>query len=232
MYKYVDAELNETILKLNEVHKTISFHDKNHLLQEIPEQIMALKHIQPDNIVLELGGSIGRNSCIINYILSNKSNHVVVEPSTRELDTLKYNRDINNFGFHIENSAISNFPLYSRYWYTYKTQIEGSTPVNTITFNDFISKYNLQFDTLIIDNEGNFVDMLKDFPNILDNIKLLIIEQDFNSEDDLCYFKKTMTQSGLKMVDTFLKEHQYGPGLDWIHGLNTDPVFVSVWKKQ
>ena len=140
MYKYVDVELNETILKLNEVHNTISFHDKNQLINELPEQIMALKHIQPDNIVLELGGSIGRNSCIINYILRNKSNHVVVEPSTRELDTLKYNRDINNFGFHIENSAISNFPLYSRGWHTYKTQIEGSTPVNTITFNDFISK--------------------------------------------------------------------------------------------
>jgi hypothetical protein len=232
MYKYVDAELNETILKLNEVHKTISFHDKNKLLVEIPEQIMALKHIQPHNIVLELGGSIGRNSCIINYILSNKSNHVVVEPSTRELDTLKYNRDINNFGFHIENSAISKFPLYSRYWQTYKTQIPGSTPVNTITFNDFISKYNLQFDTLIIDNEGNFVDMMKDFPNILDNIKLLIIEHDFKNEDDLCYFKKTMTQSGLKMTDTFLKEHKYGPGNGWTEGLNTDPVFVSVWKKQ
>jgi len=232
MYKYVDSELNETILKLSEVHKTISFHDKNQLLEEIPEQLMALKHIQPDNIVLELGGSIGRNSCIINYILSNKSNHVVVEPSTRELDTLKYNRDINNFGFHIENSAISNFPLYSRYWHTYKTQIEGSTPVNTLTFNDFISNYNLQFDTLIIDNEGNFVDMMKDFPNILDNIKLLIIEHDFNSEDDLCYFKKIMTQSGLKMVDTFLKEHEYGPGINWTDGLNTDPVFVSVWKKQ
>ena len=223
--------MSECIPKLIEIHNGLSFSNKSQLNQEIPEQLMAVKHISPDSIVLELGGSIGRNSCVINSILNIKTNHVVIEPSTKELSILQQNRDSNNFEFFIENSATSNVPLYSLDWQTYPTQIPGSVKVNTLGYNDLLEKYKLKFDTLVIDNEGHFVDMLKDFPIILDNIKLLMIEHDFNTEDDLCYFKKTMTQSGFTMNDMFFKNQRYGPGINWSDGLNTDPIFVSVWKK-
>ena len=223
--------MDEYIQKLIDIHKGICFSEKSELDNEIPEQLMAVKHITPDCIVLELGGSIGRNSCIINSILDTKTNHVVVEPSKIELSILQQNRDSNNFEFFIENSAISKVPLYSLSWYTYPTQIPDSVEVNTIGYNDVLEKYKLKFNTLVIDNEGHFVGMLKDFPTILDGIKLLIIEHDFNTEDDLCYFKKIMTQSGFTMEDMFLKNDRYGPGINWIDGLKTDPVFVSVWKK-
>lgn len=223
--------MDEYIQKLIDIHNSLSFTDKSQLNKEIPEQLMAVKHITPDSIVLELGGSIGRNSCVINSILDTKTKHVVIEPSTKELSMLQQNRDSNTLGFFIENSAISNVPLYSLNWQTYQTQIPGSVEVNTINYDDLLAKYKLKFNTLVIDNEGHFVDMLKDFPTILDSIKLLIIEHDFNTEDDLCYFKKTMTQSGFKMEDMFLKTERYGPGMGWTDGLNTDPIFVSVWKK-
>jgi len=110
-------------------------------------------------------------------------------------------------------------------------QIPNSVQVKTIDYNDLLEKYKLKFNTLVIDNEGHFVGMLKDYPAILDDIRLLIIEHDFNTEDDLCYFKQIMTQSGFIMSDMFLKNERYGPGINWVDGLNTDPVFVSVWKK-
>ena len=229
--------MSECIPKLIEIHKGLSFSNKSQLNTEIPEQLMAVKHITPDSIVLELGGSIGRNSCVINSILNTKTNHVVIEPSTKELSTLQQNRDSNNFGFFIENSAISKHPLYQGTgileWHTFTSPSSKTYPVsvNTIDYNTLVEKYKLTFDTLVIDNEGNFVDMLKDFPTILDNIKLLIIEHDFNTEDDLCYFKKIMTQSEFTMTDAFLKNEQHGPGINWSDGLNTDPIFVSVWKK-
>jgi hypothetical protein len=223
--------MDEYIQKLLDIHNKISFSNKSNLNEEIPEQLMAVKHITPDSIVLELGGSIGRNSCVINSILDNKSNHIVVEPSTGELTTLTQNRDSNHFGFFIENSAISNVPLYSLGWQTYTVQIPNSVQVKTIDYNDLLEKYKLKFNTLVIDNEGHFVGMLKDYPAILDDIRLLIIEHDFNTEDDLCYFKQIMTQSGFIMSDMFLKNERYGPGINWVDGLNTDPVFVSVWKK-
>ena len=223
--------MDEYIQKLLDIDNKISFSNKSNLNEEIPEQLMAVKHITPDSIVLELGGSIGRNSCVINSILDNKSNHIVVEPSTGELTTLTQNRDSNHFGFFIENSAISNVPLYSLGWQTYTVQIPNSVQVKTIDYNDLLEKYKLKFNTLVIDNEGHFVGMLKDYPAILDDIRLLIIEHDFNTEDDLCYFKQIMTQSGFIMSDMFLKNERYGPGINWVDGLNTDPVFVSVWKK-
>ena len=65
-----------------------------------------------------------------------------------------------------------------------------SIPVNCITYNDFKQKYNLPFNVLVVDNEGNFVKMMKDSIDILDNIRMIIIEHDFNTEDDYEYFKE------------------------------------------
>ncbi len=72
-------------------------------------------------------------------------------------------------------------------------------------------KYKLAFTTLIIDNEGNFVDMLKAFPNIIKNIRLIVIEHDFNSFDDLNYFNNTLTENNFKLVDKMLKNDEYCP---------------------
>ena len=144
---------------------------------------------------------------------------------------MKLNRDTNNLGFHIEHSAISDIPLYSYGWYTVKTQIEGSVEVSTIAYEDLQSKYNLRFNVLVIDNEGNFVDTLKVYPNILNNITTLIIEHDFNSNADLQYFSNHLIENNFTMVDTYGKDEKFGPGINWIDGVVTDPIFVSVWKR-
>ena len=213
--------------KLQKIHSSLNF--KGNLNRELPEQLMILKHVKPNDIVLELGGSIGRASCIINSILLNKSNHVVVEPSQNELKILELNRKHNNFKFQIENSAISHVPLYSKDWHTYHSQIPGSKKVNTITFNQCKDKYKLDFNVLIIDNEGNFTDMLRHFPNILDNIRLISIEHDFNSEKDIEYFSKTLKSKGFYKINVYLKTSLYGPGMDWNDGIKTDKEFISVW---
>ena len=218
--------------QLKPIHDKLNqFQPKYELLREIPEQIMACTNINSDDCVLELGGSIGRNSCVINSILKNKSHHLVIEPSINEARKLKNNRDNNNLGFLIEESAISDVPLYSKGWYTFTTQINGSVKVNTISYNDIISKYNLNFNVLVIDNEGNFVSMLKSFPNILDGIRLLIIEHDFNSMDDLNYFYKIMKSNNYEISSTYLKNDKYGPGNNWSDGVVGDNIFVSVWSK-
>lgn len=215
--------------RLFKIHDSLKF--IGNLKTEIPEQLMTLKHLDPNDCVLELGGSCGRNSCVINYVLKNKKNHVVVEPGKRELAILKNNRDNNNFEYQIENSAICDKPLFSLGWRTYHKQVPRSVPVNVLTFDEFKMKYNLVFTTLIIDNEGNFVNMLKAFPNILENIKLIVIEHDFNSFDDINYFNKTLTDNNFKLVDKMLKTDEYCPGERWGDGVVGDPIFVSVWKK-
>ena len=216
--------------QLEIIHSRLNF--IGNIKTEIPEQLMTAKHIHPDDCVLELGGSIGRNSCVINSMLSDKIKHVVVEPSRVELDILLKNRDCNNLGFQVENSAISNKPLYSKHWYTFDVPVEGSVPVNCVTFDDFKQKYDLPFNVIVVDNEGNFVNMIKESIQILDNIRMIIIEHDFHTEDDYEYFKSTLKAKGFECKDVYSKTDEYGPGMQWPDGLQSDPIFVSVWKSR
>ena len=48
--------------ELYHLHNKLNFTNKELLKREIPEQLLALKHISKDDVVLELGGSIGRNT--------------------------------------------------------------------------------------------------------------------------------------------------------------------------
>ena len=121
--------------------------------------------------------------------------------------------------------------MFSRGWHTFDRQVPNSVPVNVITYNQLKEKYNLNFNVLVIDNEGHFVDMLKNFPNILIGIRLLQIEHDFNSEKDLEYFYKTMSSNNFRKSEVFLKTEKYGPGQRWGDGVLSDPIFVSVWEK-
>lgn len=214
--------------QLEIIHSKLNF--TGNLKSEVPEQIMTAKHLQSDDCVLELGGSIGRNSCVINSILTDKTKHVVVEPSKSELNILLKNRDSNTLGFQVENSAISNKQLYSKRWHTFEKPVKGSVPVNCITYDEFRQKYNLPFNVLVVDIEGNFVKMMKDSINILDNIRMIIIEHDFNTEDDYEYFKTTLENKGFECKDIYSKTEKYGPGMRWSDGLQSDPIFVSVWK--
>ena len=216
--------------KLFTIHNTLQFTpNKDQLKHELPEQLMALKHIHPDDIVLELGGSIGRNSCVINSILNNKNNHVVVEPNLDEATKLEFNRDINKLEYMIETSVISDIPLYSKGWRTYNRPVSGSIQVPNLTYDQFYNKYNLKFNVLVIDNEGNFVENLKTSPNILNNIRLILIEHDFNSVEDLEYFTKVLKDNGFTLTDTHNKTDKFGPGMNWSDGIKTDPIFVSAW---
>ena len=221
----------ELLDKLNDIHMSLNFSDSNELKREIPEQLMVLKHLNKNDIVLELGGSIGRNSCIISKILNDSENLVTVEPSPYEYKILENNRKLNNFNFKIETNVLSSIPLYSKGWKTYTNYITNSIKVNNISWKELNDKYNLKFNVLIIDNEGNFVKILKDFPDILENITMLNIEHDFNSVEDLEYFYEKMKLNNFKMIDKYMKNDTYGPGINWTDGINSDPIFVSVWKK-
>lgn len=221
-----------TYNRLESIHKDIKhFEPHGQLLNEIPEQLMACAHIQKDDCVLELGGSCGRNSCVINYLLDNKKNQVVIEPSRNELNILTKNRDMNNFEFQIKNCAISSVPLYSKGWLTHTEHIPGSVEVQTVTYDELKNECQLEFNVIVIDNEGHFVKTLKDFPAILNNIRLIIIEHDFNSIMDCEYFKSVLENNGFKMKTKILKSDKYAPGDHWGDGVFGDPVFVSAWVK-
>jgi len=147
----------------------------------LPEQKIVTRYLSGNEKILEIGGNIGRNSLIIASILKDSSNLVTLECDINIAKQLEENRDLNNFNFHIKSSALSNRKLIQKGWDTKVSEIleEGYNWVNTITLDNLKNKYNIQFDTLVLDCEGSFYYILMDMPELLNNVNLIIMENDY-----------------------------------------------------
>ena len=189
---------------------------------ELPEQKMVVRYLTGNEKVLEIGGNIGRNSLIIASILENNKNFVTLESDINTGKQLTENRDLNRFNFHIECSALSKRKLIQTGWSTIPSDIlkEGWTWVNTITLDNLKNKYNIDFDTLVLDCEGSFYYLLMDMPEILNNIKLIIMENDYCDISHKNY------------IDDILTKHNFY--IDYVECGGWGPCynnFYEVWKK-
>jgi FkbM family methyltransferase len=228
---YIDITTNlitckdskEIIEKLNGIHSKLKF-DFGSLKDEYPEQIMATMYLTGNEKVLEIGGNIGRNSLVIGSILKEKYNtNFVSLESSKEISTqLIHNRDINNLIFHVEPSALSKRQLIQRVWETIESDVllDGYHMVETKSLDELYSKYNIQFDTLVLDCEGAFYNILMDMPEILNNIKLIIMENDYWDIKKKNFVDDILKKNGF-YVD-YKMEGGWGPCFDF---------FYEVWKK-
>ena len=213
-------------LKLNELHKKLKLNNGN-FREEYQEQEMSVLYIKPHNIVLELGGNIGRNSCIIASLLNDSNNLLVFESDPDNAAKLKENCDLNNLKFNIEDCAISKTELLQKAWITKpkdlinNNELQHWKPIKTITWLQIKNKYKLIFDTLVADCEGALYYILKEEPDFLENIKTIIIENDFY---DIKH--KQFVDSEFKRFDfkiDYTKTGGFGPCYN---------NFYEVWIKQ
>jgi hypothetical protein len=100
------------------------------------------------------------------------------------------------------------------------TLLEGWKYVNTVTLDDLYIKYNIKFDTLVLDCEGAFYYILMDMPEILNGIHLIIMENDYNELS-----KKTYVDDELKRNNFY---RDYSEDLGWG---SCNKNFYEVWKK-
>ena len=209
--------------KLSQIQSSLKL-DFGNFIDEFPEQMMAVRYLTGNEKVLEIGGNIGRNSLIIASILNsnNNTNFVCLESDTEIANQLLHNKNQNKLGFFVENSALSKRNLIQKSWDTIVSDVllDGHKKVNIINFEQLKEKYNIDFDTLVLDCEGAFYYILLDMPEILDNIKLIIMENDY------------LDESHKKYIDTVLREKgfiiDYIEGGGWGHFANN---FFEVWKK-
>jgi len=198
---------------------------------EYPEQLMTVTYLTGDEKVLEIGSNIGRNSLIIGHILSlkNNNNFVTMECDSDIGGILQYNRDINKMKFHIENAALSKRKLIQKGWNTICSDevLEGYKSVNIISYEEIMNKYNIQFDTLILDCEGAFYYILMDMPEILNNVKLIIMENDYRDITHKEYVDNTLKKNGF-YVD--YAEEGVPLALELFPGSYNN--FYEVWKKR
>jgi FkbM family methyltransferase len=191
---------------------------------EFPEQDMVYRFLKGKEKVLEIGANHGRNSLIISYILNqnNNFNMVSLETNAETSAELKHNRDLNHHHFHIENSALSNRKLIQCGWDTKPSEVleKNHFWVKTISWKELNDKYNIVFDTLILDCEGAFYYILLDMPEILDNINLIIMENDYKDISHKEYINNVLKKNGFNVVYT--DSGGWGPCYDF---------FYEVWKK-
>jgi len=206
--------------KLKKIHTKLNI-KYGSFNEELPEQLMSVKYLKGHEKVLEIGGNIGRNSLIIASIVNN-NNFVSLECDTEISKQLIENRDLNNFSFAVENSALSKRKLIQKGWDTKPSEVleEGYKEVNTISYDELLEKYNIKFDTLVLDCEGAFYYILMDMPEILNDIKLIIMENDYNDIDHKKYIDNEMIKKG------FYNDYREAGG--WGVCSNN---FFEVWKK-
>jgi FkbM family methyltransferase len=192
--------------------------------EELPEQKMTIRNLVGNEKVLEIGGNIGRNTLVIASILGkhNEKNLVTLESNSSISKQLKENRDANNFKFHIENSALSKRKLIQKGWDTKPSEVllDGHKWVNITSFEELQTKYNIVFDTLVLDCEGAFYYILMDMPEILDNIKLIIMENDYYDIKHKKYVDDVLTKNGF--YNSYSEKGGWGVCYD---------NFFQVWKK-
>jgi FkbM family methyltransferase len=202
-YDLNDASHATIEKKLKDVHKTLKLVHGS-MTQEFPEQGMAMRFLTGNEKVLEIGANVGRNSLMIQSILSKKgnTNFVTLESDAGIASQLQENRDANHMYFHIEASALSKRKLIQRGWDTIVSDevLPGYHSIQTITLEELRNKYKIAFDTLVLDCEGAFYYILMDMPDIMDDINLVIMENDYYKEEHKKFIDDTLTQKGLKRV--------------------------------
>jgi FkbM family methyltransferase len=215
----------DPIQKLNELHKKLKI-KYGDFSEEYPEQEMSVSYIKPDNIVLELGGNIGRNSCIIASLLNNSNNLIVFESDPENAIKLKENCDLNNLNFIIEDCAISKIELLQKNWITKSKDLINDDellnwkPIKTMSWLQIKNKYKIIFDTLVADCEGALYYILKDEPNFLETFKTIIIENDFNDIEHKHFVDTEFKRFNFNNVYT--KSGGFGPCYN---------CFFEVWTK-
>jgi FkbM family methyltransferase len=213
----------EASLILREIHKKLelkhgSFND------EFPEQVMAAMFIKKNDVVLEIGANIGRNTLVISELLENDQNLIALESSPEIADQLNENRIINRKNFKIIPYALSKTPLIQKHWDTMPFSgndlPEGYSRVPITDLNSIKQSVNKDFTVLVADCEGALYYILKEFPEILDTLQVVIMENDYHDLSHKQEVDRKLKSSGFSRV--YHKSGGWGP---------CEPFFFEVWKR-
>lgn len=160
---------------------------------ERPEQELIAKYLPYDCCVLELGGESGTTSLLINKIIKDPSKHVIIEPSSNSIPKLNKTAEIYNTQYKIVYGFIGlNREEHKKLW----PECEISKMYDLDTINKLIDK---EFDVLVIDCEGAFYNILKEFSEILNNIKLIILEND-GPQENIKFIRDKLNDNNFTLI--------------------------------
>jgi FkbM family methyltransferase len=221
--KYISKPTNLGLFhRLQDVHTKLKL-DFGMFYENMSMQILILKYINGLEKILEIGGNIGRCSLLLANILNAKSNtdFVSLESNPDYVKKLIHNRNQNDLSFHIENSALSKNNLIQLEDKTSVSDvlIDGFFKVNTISWTDINEIYKIEFDTLVIDCNEEFYDILLEFPEMLKNVKLIIMKNEYYD-----VFKKIEIEKKLVENNFYLEYSETGGNCPCYYS------YYEVWK--
>lgn len=212
VYKFLIRHIWNKIIKKRYSDLVVyneSGHRVPHLEYERDEQLLVSQYISPSDVVLELGARYGSVSCIINKILTNKSNQVSVEPDNTVWEALERTKRENKCEFMVYKGIISSKN------YDLKLNGYGSTVdiTNTITSGTAISTQNmsldelqkttgLTFNVLVADCEGFLETFLNENKILYTQLNLIIFECDRADVCNYHYIKTELIANGFVCLES------------------------------
>lgn len=218
--------------RLTELHKRLKLKG-GQFTDELDEQVMAVTYLQRHHKVLEIGADIGTNTCIIASLCDTPP--VVVECNNAIESTLRQNVKSNGLDINLEMGALTKGKLIYRHT-TNGYRIgqhtiplkdgqsipEGYSEIRSIDYDYLVQKYH-RFDVVVADCEGAFYYIIQDFPQILDDISMLIIENDYKVKGQKQYVDEQLIQKGFTRV--------YRNVLQFNYNVPHKDCFYEVWQK-
>lgn len=220
-HRIVTSNVHTAFNKMNEYkkpHFDEYFNPIDVSKYETNEQLDSFIFINSNDIVLELGGRYGTVSTVINKILSNKKNHVVVEPDSNVIDVLKLNRNIHNCEFQIYKGIISDSVNKNLIHSGYASHIVNNEdtlndvsfePIEAITYQEFKQRYPYDFNVLVVDCEGGFEDFIKTLGSEIQNYTKILLERDYQTTCNYDYIEDIFKQNGFTKIKDVISHCVY-----------------------
>lgn len=203
---------------------------------ELIEQSLALKYISEDDHVLEIGSNIGRVSIVLGQILSSGNGRLLTLESNADIykvlsDNID-NIDLPDNKIICLNKALSIEPVQQleagNGWQSYPAnEINNSSifkhfnsevwhDIETITLDYLLREYSFKsFNALVIDCEGAFYFILRDFGDrIFDGVKTIIIENDCSESYQTEFILNCIRDNGFVCVENKTSPEAWGPYKD------------------
>jgi FkbM family methyltransferase len=173
-------------------------------LYGLEERQDAATYVRSTASVLEIGARFGSVSCTVNQILNDKTRHVAFEPDESVWQALETNRDVTNSKFHIVKGTLSKKPCNLTFLgagllggtkrYREESRLDMLNRYH-ITYDDFKNTYFIP-DTLIMNCEGAFHQILNEFTEILNDIHTIIIKWDGDDEESVYQWRNYFLVKG------------------------------------
>lgn len=205
------------------------FNVATQIVNERPEQEMIIRFLPKDAVVLEFGAGIGSTAILIDKLLSNPNHHVVIDPSAKAIENTEIQKNQTKSSFLLIRGFVAkNRKFQEDLW-------EECKNCKNYLVEELESLINKKFNVLMVDCEGAFLGVMNDFPELLKQVKLIIIEQDGDKEN-VSETRRLLLENNFKVVYSLIHPYYEVEKLEDLDKLNPEVWhngvgFHEVWIK-